>query len=64
MLDLQEMKRWTELLKLGLKMCPPPAYPFFTLFFFFLILWLHSQHMEVPGPGIASEVQLQPMPQL
>ena len=30
----------------------------------FLILWLHLQPMEVPGPGIESEPLLQPMSQL
>ena len=28
---------------------------------FFLILWPHPQHMEVPGPGIEAKLQLQPM---
>ena len=28
-----------------------------TPFFLFLILWLHPLHMEVPGPGIESELQ-------
>ena len=29
------------------------------VFFLFLILWLHPQHMEVPRPGIESELPLQ-----
>ena len=33
------------------------------LFFFFLILWPHPRHMEVPRPGIKSEPQLQPLKQ-
>ena len=28
------------------------------VFLFFLILWLHRWHMEVPGPGTDSEAQL------
>ena len=27
-------------------------------------LWRHLYHMEVPRPGIESQLQLQPMPQL
>ena len=34
----------------------------FGVFFFFL--WLHPQHVEVPRPGIESERQLLPEPQL
>ena len=34
---------------------------FFSLLFFFL--WLHLQHMEVPGSGVESKLQLRPMPQ-
>ena len=30
-------------------------------FFFFLLIWLHFHHMEVPGPGTESEPQLWPM---
>ena len=26
------------------------------LFYFFISLWLHMQHVEVPGPGIESEL--------
>ena len=37
---------------------------FFLSFFFFPFFWPHLQHMEIPGPGIKSEPQLQPMPQL
>ena len=32
-------------------------------FFFFSLFWMQAQHMEVPGPGIKSELQLQPTPQ-
>ena len=32
------------------------------LFFFFL--WPHLQHMEVPGPGVKSELHLPPMTKL
>ena len=32
--------------------------------FFFFLFQLHPWHVEVPGPGIKSELQLQPMPQL
>ena len=32
--------------------------------FFFLFSWPHPQHTEVPGPGIQSKLQLQPMPWL
>ena len=32
--------------------------------FLFLIFWLYLWHIDVPGPGIESETQLQPMPQL
>ena len=35
---------------------------FFLSFFFFYRL--HPQHMEVPRPGVESELQLQSMPQL
>ena len=28
------------------------------------VFWLHPQHMEIPRPGIESELPLQPMPQL
>ena len=28
------------------------------------LFWPYTQHMEVPGPGIKSEPQLQPVPQL
>ena len=31
---------------------------------FFFLFWLHPWHMEVPGPGIKSEPQRQPTPQL
>ena len=34
------------------------------LHFCFRFFWLHPWHMEVPGPGIKSKPQLQPMPQL
>ena len=34
------------------------------LCFFVFFLWLHcGRHMEVPGPGLESELQLGPMPQ-
>ena len=41
---------------------------FFSVFCFVLLLlgggvWLHSWHMEVPGPGIKSKLQLQCTPQ-
>ena len=39
------------------------SWPLF-LHLFFLILWRHPWHMEVPGPGIESELQLQPTPHL
>jgi len=32
--------------------------------FFFFFFWLYLQHMEVPRPGIKSEMQLQATPQL
>ena len=32
--------------------------------FIYLFLWLHPQHMEVPGLGTESRLQLWPMPQL
>ena len=32
-------------------------------FFFLFFLRLHLHHMEVPGPGIKSELQLQSTPQ-
>ena len=32
----------------------------FLSFFFFLFLWSHPKHMEVPRPGIESELQLRP----
>ena len=31
---------------------------------FIYLLWLHLQHVEVPGPGIKSKPQLQPVPLL
>ena len=31
----------------------------YTLMFFSFFLWLHLQHMEIPGLGIESELQLQ-----
>ena len=31
---------------------------------FYLFIWPHPQHMEVPWPGMKSEPQLQPTPQL
>ena len=31
---------------------------------YFIFLWLHPQHVEIPGPGIESEAQLQAQPQL
>lgn len=34
---------------------------YFINFFFFK--WLHSWHMEVPGPAIESKLQLPPMAQ-
>ena len=33
-----------------------PCSPLRMIFFFFLILWPHSKLMEVPGPGIESEL--------
>lgn len=33
-------------------------------FFFFFFFWPHPQHIEVPWPGIKSEKQLWPAPQL
>ena len=38
------------------------AFKIFVYLFFFL--WPHLQHMEVPGLGVESELQLQPTPQL
>lgn len=32
-------------------------------FVFFSFLWLHLRHMEVPEPGVESELQLWPTPQ-
>ena len=32
--------------------------------YFFLLFWLYLQHMEVPGPGIKSKLELQPMAKL
>ena len=32
--------------------------------FFFFFQWPHPRHMEIPEPGIESELQLQPPPQL
>ena len=32
--------------------------------FIYFFLWLHPQHMEVPGAGTEYEPQLRPMPQL
>ena len=37
---------------------------YFTLLYFGFIFWPHSGHMEVPRPGIKSEPQLRPEPQL
>ena len=39
-------------------------YVYFILFCFVLFFWLLLWHMEVLRPGIKSELQLQPMPQL
>ena len=37
---------------------------YFYLFIYFSILWLHLQHLEVPGPGVGLELQVRPTPQL
>ena len=37
---------------------------FLFFFFFFFFFWLHLQHMEIPRPGMESEQQLWPTPQL
>ena len=34
------------------------------ILFYFIFLWLHLWQMEIPRPGIESELQLQPTPQL
>ena len=31
---------------------------------YFILFWPHPWHMEIPGPGIKSELQLRPMPHL
>ena len=33
-------------------------------FFFHSSFWLRQQHMEIPGPGMESELQLRPIPEL
>ena len=38
--------------------------PLLATIIFFFPFWLHAQHMEVSGPGIESELQLQTMLQL
>ena len=44
---------------------PEPQFPDFYLFYFIIYLfWLHPWHMEVPGPGIKFEPQLQPTSRL
>ena len=35
---------------------------FFSFFVVVFFLWPHLQHMEVPGPGFESELQLRPKP--
>ena len=37
---------------------------FLLVLHFIFYLQLHLQHMEIPGPGVKSELQLWPMPQL
>ena len=34
----------------------------YIVFFFFLTLWPHLWHMEVPRTGIESETELKPIP--
>ena len=49
----------------GISLCSVhPSLCSHTVCIFFFLFWPHWQHMEVPGPGIESEPQLQPAPQL
>ena len=41
-----------------------PKKIFFLNFSYYIFLWPHSKHMEVPEPETESELQLKPTPQL
>ena len=41
-----------------------PVVPLWEVLFFFFFYWLNPQHMQVTRPGITSEPQLLPIPQL
>lgn len=42
----------------------PTSSKFIFLLIFFFLFWLSLRHMEIRGPGVESEPELQRMPQL
>ena len=50
-------KTWIQVMIVLVTSCVTLANLFGGYLFFFLF-WLHLQHMEIPGPGIESKLQL------